>query len=79
MDNVIWDELVRGNFPERSRIRYNEVIARLKERGCDCVILGCTEFPLLVRPDDCPLPTLDSTRLLAIAAVRHAIEVKAEA
>lgn len=79
IDDVIWDELVHGNFPERSRIRYNEVIARLKERGCDCAILGCTEIPLLVRPDDCPLPALDSTRLLAIAAVRHAIGAKAEA
>jgi aspartate racemase len=75
VDDAIWNELVHGSFPESSRIRYNEVIARLKERGCDCVILGCTEIPLLVRPNDCPLPTLDSTRLLAAAAVRHAIEV----
>jgi aspartate racemase len=75
VDDVIWDELVHGNYPESSRMRYNEVIARLKERGCDCVILGCTEIPLLVRADDCPLLTLDSTRLLAVAAVRHAIEL----
>ena len=73
VDDVIWRELVHGNFPESSRLCYNEVIYRLKLRGCDCVILGCTEIPLLVRPDDCPLPTLDSTRLLAIAAVEHAI------
>src|SRR6185437_6997354 len=73
VDDAIWNEFVYGNFPENSRIRYNEVIARLKERACDCVILGCTEIPLLVRADDCPLPTLDSTRLLAVAAVRHAI------
>jgi aspartate racemase len=64
---------VHGKFPERSRLRYNEVIARLKTQGCDSVILGCTEIPLLVRPDDCPLPTLDSTRLLSIAAIKHAI------
>ncbi|HWC19974.1 MAG TPA: amino acid racemase [Terriglobales bacterium] len=73
IDDVIWLELVHGNFPESSRVRYNEVIARLKDRGCDCVILGCTEIPLLVRSDDCPLATLDSTRLLALAAVKHAI------
>lgn len=73
VDDAIWDELVRGNFLESSRLRYNEVIAKLKTHGCDCVILGCTEIPLLVRPDDCPLPSLDSTRLLAVAAVRHAI------
>jgi len=75
IDDAIWSELVRGNFPETTRIRYNEVIARLKDKGCDCVILGCTEIPLLVRPDDCPLPMLDSTRLLAKAAVEHAIGI----
>lgn len=73
VDEVIWRELVRGEFPERSRLSYNQVIQRLKDQGCDCVILGCTEIPLLVRADDCPLPTLDSTRLLARAAVAHAI------
>ena len=73
VDEVIWKELVHGKFPENSRLRYNEVIDRLKLKGCDSVILGCTEIPLLVRADDCPLPTLDSTRLLAKAAVLHAI------
>jgi len=73
VDEVIWKELVRGDFPESSRLRYNEVIQRLQDRGCDSVILGCTEIPLLVRENDCPLPTLDSTRLLARAAVAHAI------
>jgi aspartate racemase len=73
VDDIIFQELVNGIFLEPSRLLYNEVIARMKERGCDCVILGCTEIPLLVRPDDCPLPTLDSTRLLARAAVRYAL------
>jgi aspartate racemase len=73
VDDIIWNELVHGNFPESSRLRYNEVIDRLKSRECDSVILGCTEIPLLVRADDCPLPPLDSTRLLAKAAVMHAI------
>src|SRR5262245_55878357 len=50
IDDVIFDELVHGIFPEESRLRYNQVIDRLKHRGCDCVILGCTEIPLLVRP-----------------------------
>jgi aspartate racemase len=75
IDSVIWKELVRGEFPDSSRLRYNGVIDRLKIQGCDCVILGCTEIPLLVRADDCPLPVLDSTRLLAEAAVRHAIGI----
>jgi len=73
VDDIIFRELVRGIFPERSRLLYNEVIVRMKQVGCDCVILGCTEIPLLVRADDCPLPILNSTQLLAHAAVRYAL------
>jgi aspartate racemase len=73
VDDIIFQELIDGIFSEASRLRYNEVIDRMKTRGCDCVILGCTEIPLLVRPDDCPLPSLDSTRLLARAAADAAL------
>jgi aspartate racemase len=74
VDDIIFEELVNGIFSEASRLRYNEVIDRMRTRGCDSVILGCTEIPLLVRPDDCPLPALDSTRLLARAAVDAALQ-----
>jgi len=74
INDIILNELVKGVFPESSRLYFNEVTARLKERGCDAVVLGCTEIPLIVRPDDCPLPTLDSTRLLARAALRKSLE-----
>jgi aspartate racemase len=74
VDDIIFQELVNGIFSEASRLRYNEVIDRMRARGCDCVILGCTEIPLLVRTDDCPLPALDSTRLLARAAVDAALQ-----
>lgn len=74
VDGIIFEELVNGIFSEASRLRYNEVIERMRGRGCDSVILGCTEIPLLVRPDDCPLPALDSTRLLARAAVEAALQ-----
>ncbi|MEA3159697.1 MAG: aspartate racemase [Gammaproteobacteria bacterium] len=74
IDDIIFKELVNGIFSEASRLRYNEVIYRMKVRGCDSVILGCTEIPLLVRSDDCPLPALDSTRLLARAAVDAALQ-----
>jgi len=74
VDDIIFEELVNGIFSEASRLRYNEVIDRMRARGCDSVILGCTEIPLLVRPEDCPLPTLDSTRLLARAAVDAALQ-----
>lgn len=74
INEIIFKELVNGIFPEASRLYFNEVAGRLKARGCDAVVLGCTEIPLIVRADDTPLPTLDSTRLLARAALRMALE-----
>lgn len=74
IDQVIFMELTNGIFLEQSRLYFNEVIQKLKERGCDAVVLGCTEIPLLVNPEDCPLPTLDSTRLLARAALKEALD-----
>lgn len=74
INEIIFKELVNGIFPETSRLYFNEVTDKLKARGCDAVVLGCTEIPLIVRPDDSPLPTLDSTRLLARAALRKALE-----
>jgi aspartate racemase len=69
IDRIIFDELVEGVFTESSRARYVQIIDRLKrEEGCDGAALVCTEIPLLVTPDVSPLPTLDSTRLLARAA-----------
>lgn len=74
INEIIFKELVNGIFPEASRLYFNEVTDKLKARGCDAVVLGCTEIPLIVRPDDSPLPTLDSTRLLARAALKRALE-----
>ena len=69
INRIIFDELVEGVFTESSRARYVQIIDRLKrEEGCDGAALVCTEIPLLVTPDVSPLPTLDSTRLLARAA-----------
>jgi aspartate racemase len=73
VDRIIFAELVDGVFTDASRVFYNSVIARLGDRGCDSVALACTEIPLLLRPDEAPLPTLDSTRLLARAALREAL------
>ena len=73
VDRIIFTELVDGIFTDASRQAYRGVIERLRERGCDAVALACTEIPLLVRPDDSSLPTLDSTRLLAAAALREAL------
>ena len=68
VDRIIFGELVNGVVTEESRRAYVRIIGRLAERGCDAVALVCTEIPLLVTPDASPLPTLDSTRLLARAA-----------
>jgi aspartate racemase len=74
INQIIFDELVNGQFLPRSLAYFVEVIRSLKDEGCDAVVLGCTEIPLLVAPESSPLPTLDSTRLLARAAVRKGIE-----
>ncbi|MBO2462489.1 aspartate/glutamate racemase family protein [Actinomadura violacea] len=65
---IIFGELVNGVITDESRRAYVRIIERLAERGCDAVALVCTEIPLLVTPEASPLPTLDSTRLLARAA-----------
>ena len=74
MNHIIFDELVNGQFLPESLAYYVEVIRAMKDEGCDAVVLGCTEIPLLVTPESSPLPVLDSTRLLARAAVRKAVE-----
>jgi aspartate racemase len=73
IDQIIFDELVYAKFTPQSLSYYLEVIGGMKALGCDAVVLGCTEIPLLVTPDVSPLPTLDSTRVLARAAVRRAV------
>ena len=74
INQIIFDELVYGKFLPQSLAYFTEVIRRLKDEGCDAVALACTEIPLLVSPEVSPLPVLDSTRLLARAALRKAIE-----
>jgi aspartate racemase len=72
INRIIFDELVYGRFEAASRDSLRGVIATLGERGCDAVVLGCTEIPLLISQGDSPLPALDSTRILARAALRAA-------
>lgn len=74
INNIIFKELVNGLILEKSRLYFNDVIQKMKESGCDAAVLGCTEIPLIIDPNDCPLPPLDSTRLLARAAIKKAIE-----
>jgi aspartate racemase len=69
VDAVIMDELVRGIERPASTARLIAVAERMKGEGCDGLILGCTELPLVIGEHNAPLPALDSTRLLARAAL----------
>ncbi|RKN44297.1 aspartate/glutamate racemase family protein [Micromonospora endolithica] len=73
INKIIFDELVVGEFNTNSRAEYIRIIEKLAAQGCDAIALVCTEIPLLVTPDLSPLPTLDSTRLLARAAFDVAV------
>lgn len=70
---IIVDELVYGVLKPEAAAYFQRVIARMRDQGCDGVVLGCTEIPLLMSDANSPLPTLDSTRLLAQAALRRAV------
>ncbi len=74
INQIIFDELVYDRFEAPARGYFREVIARLKNRGCDAVALACTEIPLLIGEADSPLPILDSTRILARAALGEAAQ-----
>jgi aspartate racemase len=74
INRIIMDELVRGVFKAEAVACHVRVIRQMKDEGCDAVVLGCTETPLIINDSNSPLPTLDSTRLLARAALRRACE-----
>ena len=72
INRIIFMELVNGVFLPAAVAFLQAAIARMKAEGCDAVVLGCTELPLIMNDENSPLPTLDSTRLLARAALRRA-------
>jgi aspartate racemase len=74
INRIIFEELVYGVFKPEALAYFQHVISLMKDGGCDAVVLGCTEIPLIVDDSNSTLPTLDSTRLLARAALRHAVE-----
>lgn len=73
-NRIIMDELVCSVFTPQAVATYQRVMGRMKAEGCDAVVLGCTEIPLIMNDDNSPLPTLDSTRLLARAALKRATQ-----
>lgn len=74
INRIIMDELVYGIFKPESIATFQHIITRMKQEGCDAVVLGCTEIPLILNDENSPLPTLDSTRLLARAALHRALQ-----
>ena len=75
INRIIFDELAYGVTNASAVASFQRVIARMKDDGCDAVVLACTEIPLLMNDANSPLPTLDSTRLLARAALQRALQV----
>jgi aspartate racemase len=73
INRIIMDELVCGVFKPATVRYFQQVMEKMKRAGCDAVVLGCTEIPLIMNDTNSPLPTLDSTRLLARAALRRAL------
>jgi aspartate racemase len=76
INRIIMDELVHGVFKPESVATFQRVMERMKDEGCDAVVLGCTEIPLLMNDTNSPVPTLDSTHLLARMALRRAVQHK---
>jgi aspartate racemase len=72
INEIIFEELVYGRFEDAARLEFHEILARMGTEGCDAAVLGCTEIPLLIRAGEAPWPVLDSTRLLARAALQTA-------
>jgi aspartate racemase len=77
LNRIIMDELVYGVFTPAAVACFQRVMGGMKDDGCDAVVLGCTEIPLIMSDANSPLPTLDSTRLLARAALRKAVNAPA--
>ena len=73
INRIIFEELVRGVIERTSVDFLRDTIERMKGAGCDAVVLGCTELPLSIDESNSALPPLDSTRLLAVAALQRAI------
>lgn len=74
MNHAIFEELCQGVFKPATTDVFVRAIDDMRSRGADCVILGCTEIPLIVSDSNSPLPVLDSTRLLATYAVKEAVD-----
>lgn len=76
INTLIFEELVKGNFKSSTREYFRRAAAELASRGCDAVVMGCTEIPLILGPKDVEVPLLDSTRILAKAALAESLSAE---
>ncbi len=79
LDQIIFGELLYGHIRPESRQAVLGIIGHLQSRGCEAVILACSEAPLLVTPELSSLPVYDAASILAESAVRHSMESAAVA
>ncbi|MBC8490775.1 MAG: aspartate/glutamate racemase family protein [Bacteroidetes bacterium] len=73
VNEIIYEELVIGNFLNSSKVKFLNIIENLKLNGAKGIILGCTELPLIIKPQDCTLPLFNTTEIHALAAVDCAL------
>jgi aspartate racemase len=73
INTLIYEELVKGILQTPTKEYFRSVVKELAGEGCDAVVMGCTEIPLILRPEDAEVPLLDSTRLLAKAALNESV------
>ena len=69
----IFEELGKNIFTAETKQKYLEIIQNLNEKGAEGVIFGCTEIPMLLKPEDCPIPSFDTTLIHARVAVEFAL------
>ena len=74
VNDVIYNELCVGEIREESRALFGGIISKLKNRGAEAVILGCTEIGLLVKQESSVLPVFDTTEIHAVRAAELALE-----
>jgi len=74
VDNIIFNELCLGELRNSSKEQLKVIMKGLIDSGAQGIILGCTELPLLIKQEDCPIPVFDSTSIHAKAAVDYALK-----
>jgi aspartate racemase len=73
--NFIFNEMAKGIFSSETKAAYLSIIDKMTAQGAEVIIFGCTEIPLLIKPEECTIPVFDTTLIHANAAVRFAVDL----